>query len=553
MKHFKCNSLHVVFLTMVCGLLFSCRNPQPEASQLLARAITLVDENPDSALRLIDSIFYPEEMPKYKYMEYLVRRVQVNYKTYNTISTDTLIFKARDYFRKFEDKDWKQSFLAAFYSGCVYREQQRYDAAIKLYKDALTLARKNKDQAQEAFVLYNIADLFFDKRLYVQSLENYKKAEKLFITNPERRADCLLAMAQAALMNGSTETSLAYLEEGYNLAKADGNEKMQTKFLQTMSVTYAEKEDYRQSLIYLKQAFKINKDSQELSRYYLNFANTYYALGEKDSLNYYINKLQQTAHEINDIYFIASTHDFLAQKFYNQRNYRLAFMHLQQKDSCVMEIMETKNAKALVDADRKYDMSQKEMQLIRANSNNYRLLAFLFIILFVCFSIAGVVVYLYKNRKREQQINIQLKNDAEKAIYINQLYQRSVNNIAALKQDISSLASRYDATHKEKDSGYAKIQKKLKEIEEDTTYGYSHSVADFLQAQNPLNKVYLSNLKVEEQLLLSLLYCNYPNAHIATILQINPHTLTTRKARLKIKLQKIGVPDKEINSLFPTK
>ena len=53
----------IVYSAMIAGglsVLGAC-NPQPKAPKLLAEAERLIESNPDSAMRLIDSLFYPEK------------------------------------------------------------------------------------------------------------------------------------------------------------------------------------------------------------------------------------------------------------------------------------------------------------------------------------------------------------------------------------------------------------------------------------------------------------------------------------------------------------
>ena len=89
----KTHCLLIILTVMLIGLfgLLSC-SPQPESHALLTQAQQVVDNHPDSALQLIDSIFYPEKSLKEKdYMSYLVTRVQARYKNYTDVSNDTLI------------------------------------------------------------------------------------------------------------------------------------------------------------------------------------------------------------------------------------------------------------------------------------------------------------------------------------------------------------------------------------------------------------------------------------------------------------------------------
>lgn len=78
---------------------FRAFNPQPEATEVLKQAERLVEKYPDSAMQLIDSVFYPEKsLSREHYMRFLVTQVQAKYKTHRPVHEDTLIFKARDYF-----------------------------------------------------------------------------------------------------------------------------------------------------------------------------------------------------------------------------------------------------------------------------------------------------------------------------------------------------------------------------------------------------------------------------------------------------------------------
>ena len=58
--------------------------PQPEASSLLEEAGQLVEKHPDSAMLLIDFIFYPEKSLNHEYyMRFLVTQVQEKYKVFS--------------------------------------------------------------------------------------------------------------------------------------------------------------------------------------------------------------------------------------------------------------------------------------------------------------------------------------------------------------------------------------------------------------------------------------------------------------------------------------
>jgi tetratricopeptide (TPR) repeat protein len=169
--------IFVYSILMVVGLsLLGACNPQPEAAELLRQAESLVDTHPDSAMRLIDSLFYPEKsLRREHYMRFLVTQVQAKYKTYRPIGEDTLIFLACDYF-SVRDKDPRTTALAWFYSGCVHREREDYGKATQHYKEAETYAARTANPGLQGLIQYNLGDLFAVQDLYPNALESYKIA-----------------------------------------------------------------------------------------------------------------------------------------------------------------------------------------------------------------------------------------------------------------------------------------------------------------------------------------------------------------------------------------
>ena len=108
-------------ICLLAAILFcSCKKQNPSVG-ILVRAQSIVENNPQEALLLLDSIPHPQEMDKNHYMQYIVARVQARYKTYQDIKNDTLIVEAYKYF---DDKnDPEKSALAHYYTSCVYNQK----------------------------------------------------------------------------------------------------------------------------------------------------------------------------------------------------------------------------------------------------------------------------------------------------------------------------------------------------------------------------------------------------------------------------------------------
>ena len=420
--HHKTHCLLIIFTGMLIGLagLLSC-NPQPESQALLTKARQVVDNHPDSALHLIDSIFYPEKsLNKKDYMSYLVTRVQARYKNYIDVSNDTLIFSAYDYFKQ-NSKDPAQTAIAAFYSGCVYRDQHNFDQAMQFYKDAEIFAGESSDVDLQGLVQYNMGDLLADQGLYNEALSYYKKAGNLYTQSPEKatekRARCLSATGRIYLLLGEQDNAFEDFHKGLELARSAKNNELQSLLAQNLSIAYSEVAQYQEGITYLHQSFYLNEDSTDLPIYYLNFSKLYTHTGPTDSLLFYISKLRQTVDGSNDPYFKVSAYNLLALHEKTNENYDIAFDYQQKNAELIEEIGNRRLEKSVYEVQQKYDYVKQQSRYNHQLLQRQRLIIML-LLFFLLASILSVFllrqVIQQKNKLLSLQGSIQILNKTAK-------------------------------------------------------------------------------------------------------------------------------------------
>src|SRR5690554_6109707 len=175
---------HLPVLLALVAVLFSCDKPQPEASSLLEQAEQMIEVDLDSALVLIDSIYYPEKSFNTEdYLRYVVRRVQIRHKNYLPVSEDTLVFDAEKYFTT-KSRDPELTSLACYYSGCVRREQGDLHQAMEDYKEALSYSSNTSNDALKGMIQYNLGELFEVHGLFEEALDHYLLAEQIYRQSP---------------------------------------------------------------------------------------------------------------------------------------------------------------------------------------------------------------------------------------------------------------------------------------------------------------------------------------------------------------------------------
>lgn len=553
MKHTLYHPLSLIFCNVLLSALFSCMHPQPEAPALLEQAQQLMEQHPDSAMRLIDSIFYPEEsLRKPQYMDYLVTRVQARYKNYRPIAEDTLVFTARDYFVS-KDKDLRRVTLACFYSGCLYREQENFDKAMQQYKCAERYAVKTGDVDLQGLVQYNIGDLLAEQGLHAQALGKYKTAESLYRqshVNPEQKqAKCLATIGRMYLSTDKQDSSFVALHTGLELAETSGNRELQSLLAQNLSVAYTESEQYSKAVNYLYQSFTLNNDTSELPRYYLNFAKLYSQTGHTDSARLYTDKLKNTVETSDDLYFKVSAYAFLGSEAKVSGDFNAAFDYLQNRSLLAEEITEKSLEQSVYEVQQKYDFELLQNQHAQTVLRRQRI-SILLLILFLSASLAALVfqrkTVRQKNRLLSLQNAIETLNKTAKDLQKKQL--STQENKEQLRE---TLLWKFDVQHKAallkselqhlKRMDTDKVLAKFDEI----VYGENNAsqwnflietineihpgLSDFIRCQSTC----FSDTEVNVCL---LSYAGLSAKEVALILNQSPNTVNVTRSRIRKKM-----------------
>ncbi len=543
------NNNFICLFTMILAAFSACINPQFEAETLLMQAEQLMENQPDSALLLIDSIFYPEEsLKKADYMQYLVARVRANYKNYRSIAEDTLVFAARDYFTN-HNRNGERTSLAWFYSGCVYREQGNLKDAMQHYKEAEKYAGQTNNMDLNGLVQYNIGDLLTELGLYTQALEAYKKAENFYRQLPEnsegRQARGLAAMGRMYLLKGNEDSAFLSFHKGLDLAILARDSGFQSVLAQNLSVAYKETGAYDKAEEYLRQAFALESNTTESYHIYLNFAKLYSQTDQEDSVKVYVDKLKKVITSSEDLYFKASAYAYLAEVEKENRNHNEAFDYLQKRNSTVEKIMEKRSEQSVLEIQQKYDyeiVRNRYMQM----TNQYQRWGILLLAILLT---SGTIATLHIIRQK----NILLKTR---------------ENIDTLRQMAAGLVKSHETEISQKESDFRKLllwkfdvikKSALLSTGEDDHNNNSHLVKKFQaivynknatdqwenieSVFNQVNQNISQNIKHRfpqlnetEYRICLLSYAKMSVKEIAVILQISPNTVQTYRTGLRKKL-----------------
>ena len=158
-------------------LLTGCNDPKP-VTDALTRAEALMNEYPDSAWAVLNTLS-PDEMGQTRTRaHYALLYTQAQDKTYRDETNDSLISIAVDYYRHTDDA--RRKFLSYYYKGRVYTNAKDYLNATSCYMEAEQLADAVGDDYLTGLLyaeLGRIYRLYYD---YPKSLEAYQKAAECY-------------------------------------------------------------------------------------------------------------------------------------------------------------------------------------------------------------------------------------------------------------------------------------------------------------------------------------------------------------------------------------
>ena len=168
---------HYILLLLVLVALIACNDPKP-VTETLHRAEALMNENPDSAWTLLNTIS-PDEMEQNRNRAlYALLYTQAQDKTYRDETNDSLISVAVDYYRDMDDV--RRKFLSYYYKGRVHLNTKDYLGATTCYMEAEQLTDEVGDDYLVGLLyseLGRIYDIYFD---YPKSLEAHQKAAECY-------------------------------------------------------------------------------------------------------------------------------------------------------------------------------------------------------------------------------------------------------------------------------------------------------------------------------------------------------------------------------------
>ncbi len=275
-------------LLTVLLLLSSCSH-KSETGTLFSHADALMEEYPDSALRLLD--LPPEEIEELSDKEcaryaLLLARATDKCKL-SLLPCDSLLNVAFKYY----DDDEKEKAVALLYKGRLAVEMEKVKEAISYLQEGLTIIQNfPKELKTKNLLLSSLGNTYFDAGYYDESIRVYEAMYQCCTTNLDKSI-ALNNISTYYCLIDEKDSTLMFQRKALNYAIASGDSLQIAMSKHNLSLEFDGFDELDSALYYAQKALIELPQKENHGNYYSNLGNLLLKTGgNKDSARYYLNK-----------------------------------------------------------------------------------------------------------------------------------------------------------------------------------------------------------------------------------------------------------------------
>ena len=367
--------------------LSSCSSPSVK-NPLLLCADSLMETYPDSALSILESITYPQKMPRADRALYALLLTQARHKNYIALEDYSLIKTAVDYYG-----DKKKSLRAAkahYYWGATYSEMGYTSFAVEEYLTAIRLMPVRDEFL--AMIYDNLAECYERDELFDIAIGAYRQAYQI-LRGGSQQIYPLRGIARMCLLQNKKDSALVYYQQALDCALVEQDSSLIGALYHDLAMAYSEKKDYIQADKYVSKAIMIQ--GQDAVNVCLSKAQIMLNLNKLDSASYFYSKNVDQL----DIYGKAVYYDGMYQIAKKRGEWKTATENIDAYKilyDSIQFITDNEELNRLMD---KHQLEEHKRLL----SEHTKMLIFSLITAFFLLMIICVFCFMWNDRKRKKR------------------------------------------------------------------------------------------------------------------------------------------------------
>lgn len=506
----------------------------------------LMEEHPDSALVMLDSIQLSDDAPDGDKAMYGLLLTQARYKNFIDETNDSLITLSADYFIRVDDKG--NGGMALFLAGMIQCNDKRLADAALSFTRGLDLVRGREFYMVEGLCsqgLYLVYGKLFDGSGQIkyaeESLDAFNKlGDESWINY------ALYRVALAYNNNGSYSESIPKASEVITRALEVGDTALATDASSLAAMSYFMLGDYSKAVDYYLNTYKLDST----------------IFNNQDRTNLIIAESRLTTESVSDkvLHIIEETgkdidDDYPFEVLSQQGRYEEAYKDLEKcmhiQDSILSSVLKNNVSGTL----RNYEQSREELQ--REKLRNERLM-WVLIVMSVMVLGTAIAIYLRRNlretKRRQEEIMKEadyVRTDLLRQIETNTRISESVKELFRQKYDVvdNLCAAYYESrdTKLEKKRIVEEVGLIFQEFTDDRSR--LSELADYADrytdgAYTAFNTDF-PRLKDEDRRLFLYLMMGFSSRSISIFLKEKIEVVYNRKSRLKARIRNSNAQRKE--------
>lgn len=533
----KICTLLIIFVQII--LCISCDSGRHEV--ILSESESLLDTDPDSALSVLSSILYPEELSEKAYNRYALLKIQAEYKSYRDITSDSTILSVRDYY--LEKKDYHNTALSSYYCGCYYKECGNKENAMRYFQEANEYAEKGDDFNLKGLIRNAIGVILLNQFDIERAVMNFKESASFYkqAGNLKNELITYVQTGDCFQYSEQPDSALFYYVKCLHLADKENLSQEQSLVRQNLGILYAQKGELTKAIQYLNEALEYTSDYDNQIKIYLSLLELYSVNNQDDLANVYRERLLLKKDSIKDIYVKANLLQVLSEKEEQLKNYPEALAYHKMYAENLLQVIDINLDKRLLELDKKYNYEKIRSHNIRLKLEKANIL--IGIVIGTLLFIISILLLFRRYMKRKNDI-LELEEKIAQLNILAQKYDEKEKTFASyllkhfdvLKKMTSlKIYMKKDTSHK--DEFWIK---KINEIiygQDTLDWNVLYDVMNKLHNGffNRLKELY-PQLKEVEYRILCLTYSGFSTEEISIVLNLSIHTINTKRSAIRKSL-----------------